>query len=72
MMVLTVDVVGNSSSDSDELRAGGYGQEPSFGKKDLDDVGEADAAFTTQDAGGRVKSENAVEAAAVDQASSRV
>ena len=51
----------------DEAGAGRDGQEPSFRKKYVDDVGEADSAFAAQHASRLVETENAVETAAVDQ-----
>jgi hypothetical protein len=43
------------------------GRNHPLGRKYIDDVGKADAAFAAQHAGGFVETENAVETAAVDQ-----
>ena len=67
VMVLTVDVVGDGSADGDEAGAGRDGKKPSFRKKYVDDVGEADAAFAAQHASRFVETEDAVQSAAVDQ-----
>ena len=72
VMVLAVNIVGDRSAHGDEARAGRDRKEPSFRKKYVDDVGEADAAFATQHASGFVETQNAVEAAAVDQLTARV
>src|SRR5208282_38544 len=67
MMVLTVHVIGDGSTYSDEAGAGRDGKEPSFGKKNVDDVGEAHAAFAAKHAGGFVETEDTVETGTVDQ-----
>ena len=72
MMVLTVDVVGDGSADSDEASAGRDRKEPSFREKYVENVGEADAAFAAEHASRFVESEDAVKAAAVDQFSAGV
>src|SRR5260370_23566538 len=72
VMVLTVDVVGNSSTDCDEARAGRDGKEPSFRKEYVEDVGEADAAFAAEHDSRFVESEDTVEAATVDQSTAGV
>jgi hypothetical protein len=72
VMVLTVHVVGDGSADSDEAGAGRDRKEPSFREKHVDDVGEADAAFAADHAGGFVETENAVKSATVNQFSSGV
>ncbi len=58
--------------DGDEASAGRDRKEPSFREEYIDDVGEADAAFAAEHAGGFVETENAVEAAAVNQFASGV
>src|SRR6266446_3827829 len=67
VMVLTVDVIGDSPADGDEARAGRNGKEPSFREEYVEDVREADAALASDHASRFVETENAVEAAAVDQ-----
>ena len=67
VMVLTVDVVGNRSANGNEASARRDGKEPSLGKKYVDNIGEADAAFAAEHASGFVETEDAVETAAVDQ-----
>jgi hypothetical protein len=72
VMVLTVDVVGNGSSDGDEASAGRDWKEPSSREEYVDDVGEADAAFAADHASGFVETKNAVKSATVNQLSSSV
>ena len=67
VMVFAMNVVGDCSANGNEARAGRDGKEPSLRQKHIDDVREADAAFAAQHPSEFVESENAVEAAAVDQ-----
>src|SRR5215470_10080139 len=67
MMVLTMNVIGNGSAHGDESRAGRNGEEPALRQKDINDVGQGDAAFAAHHAGRLVESENPVQTAAVDE-----
>jgi len=72
VMVLTVNVVGNSTADGDEASAGRNGKKPSSREEYVDDVGETDAAFAADHASGFVETEDAIESATVNQFSSGV
>src|SRR5665811_924838 len=67
VMVLTMNVVGDGSADSDKAGSGRDGKKPSFREEYVEDVREADAAFATEHASGFIETEDAVETAAVDQ-----
>jgi hypothetical protein len=71
-MVLTVNVVGNSTADGDEASAGRNGKKPSSREEYVDDVGEAETAFAADHASGFVETEDAVDSATVNQLSSGV
>src|ERR1700690_2138120 len=67
MMVLAVNIVGDRSTDSNELRSGSYRQKPSFGKKHADDIGERHTAFAAKYASRFIETQNAVEPPTVDE-----
>src|ERR1700691_4101638 len=67
VMVLAVNIVGNSPANGNEAGSWRDGQKPSFRKKHVDNVVKAHARFAAQHATGRVKTKNAVKSPAVDQ-----
>jgi hypothetical protein len=67
VMVLAMHVVGDSSANRHKTSAGSHWKEPSLGKKNVDDSGEADPAFAANHSTGFVKTENPVETPAVDK-----
>jgi len=67
VVVLAVDVVRDHSAHGDIAGAGRDGKEPSFRKKYVNNLGKTDAALATQHAGRFIKTEEAVEAPAIDQ-----
>jgi len=50
VMILAVDVIGDGSADRHNAGAGSDGKKPSFRKEYIEEVGEADAGFTAEQA----------------------
>jgi hypothetical protein len=72
MMILAMNIVSDCSADGYVPGAGSDGKKPSAREKYVDNIGEADTAFTTQHPSGFVESKDAVETAAVDEFTTRI
>ena len=66
VVILAVDVIGDSATKGYELGAGSDGKEPSFWNEYLENGGEANAALSAQDASARIKSNEVRERRRVD------
>ena len=62
VMVLSVDVVGDSATHRHKLRSGGYGKKKTTGNDDFEDVSQARSAFTANPPFVKIGSQKAVEA----------
>lgn len=67
MMVLAVYVIGDCPGHGDEAGSRRDWQEPSLGKKYVDNIAESDTALAAHHSGGFVETKNAVEAMTLDQ-----
>src|SRR5260370_10030521 len=72
VMILTVNVVGDDSADSNEARARRDGKKPSFRKEYIENIGKAGATFAAQHPSRFVEPAHPVEATAVAQFSAGV
>src|SRR5215469_3148407 len=72
MMVLSMNIIRDGSTDSDKARSGCDREKPALRKKGVNDIGECDTAFTAKHAAVLIECEKSVQAPAIDEMTARV
>ena len=62
MVILAMNVSCDGTSDADEFRTRGHREEESFWDRHVNDLGQGDTRFTTQDTVGLVQSQKMIQA----------
>ena len=67
MMILAMHIIADRAAHGDVTRAWGNRQEPALWQNERDDLAQGDASFAMQPSAGRVKGDEAVQTATVEQ-----